>query len=150
MPQNLLFPRITSILASAAQTVTVTIPKFVLPLADAYTFYLNSTTVTGTSPTLDVVFQTSIDGGTTYVNIPWRYAQQTAAAVNIMTVRCGLGIGEVGAETAVAATGGTLNKPCVFDPNFMKAVFTIAGTSPSFTVSLTSIALPRGSMSTGA
>lgn len=143
---NLQNPTIKTLLASAAQTTTVTTPAFSIQLADAYTFILSSVTVTGTSPTLDVVLQTSIDGGTTYVNVPWRFAQQTAASVSFITVRLGLGVGEAGVASAVvAATGGVLANPCVVDPNFMKAVLTIGGTSPSFTVALLVNRLAKGS-----
>src|SRR5256885_5461461 len=48
---------------------------------------INVTTATGTSPTLDGVFQASIDKGTTYANLPLRTAQITAAGVHYFTFR---------------------------------------------------------------
>ncbi len=138
-------PIFKTLVASAAVTATGVSAAFVLPLADAYTFLVNCSAASGTSPTLDIVYQTSIDGGTTYVNMPWRHTQITAAGVNFLTVRLGLGIGEVGAEGAAASTGGTLVKPFVPDVNFMKLSYTIGATTPSFTFSVTAFMLPKGS-----
>lgn len=142
---NLQQPTIKVIQASAAQTATTQTTKFTLPLSDAYTFYVNATAVTGTSPTLDICWQTSTDNGTTWVNVPWRHTQITAAGVTFLTVRLGLGIGEVGAEGAVALTGGTLTKPAVVDVNNCRLSYTIGGTSPSFTFTYTAFALAKGS-----
>jgi len=138
-------PILQTIVASAAVTGTGNSAAFSLKLADAYTFIVNCTAASGTSPTLDIVYQTSIDGGTTFVNIPWRHTQITAAGVNFLTVRLGLGIGEVGAEGAAASTGGTLVKPVVVDPANMRLAYTVGATTPSFTFSVTAFFLPKGS-----
>lgn len=145
MAGNLQQPMIKTLIASNAVIATGASAAFTIGLADSYTFYLSCTPVTGTSPTMDAIFQTSIDGGTTYVNVPWRYTQLTAAANLEITVRCGLGIGEAGVASPAAATGGVLANPCVVDPLHMKLAYTIAGTSPSFTFTLVMIAMPRGS-----
>ena len=139
-------PNFVSIVAAGTViTATGNSTAFALKLADAYTFVVNVTAASGTSPTLDIVYQTSVDGGTTYVNIPWRHTQITAAGVTFLTVRLGLGIGEVGAEGAVASTGGTLVKPFVPDTNFMRLAYTVGATTPSFTFSVTAFFLPKGS-----
>lgn len=138
---NFQTPMMKTWLAVVSTSTTATSAALTLPKADAYTFYIKTTTAT--AGTLDVVFQTSVDGGTTYVNIPWRYAQISAVGNNFLTVRLGLGIGEVGAEGAVADTGGTLVKPAVVDLNFMKVKYTI-GTGP-FAFTLYYIAMPQGS-----
>lgn len=143
--RNLLKPVVKTLVTVAATPTTATSSAFAIPLADAWTFYFNVTTGSGTSPTLDIVFLTSPDGGTTYVNIPWRTTQITGTGVNVLTARNGLGIGEVGGESPAAATGGTLEKPVVVDPDHMKITYTIGGTNPSFAFTLYLISLPPGS-----
>lgn len=129
-----LAPIINTLIASTAYTTTTTSAKFSLPgRADTYMILINATTVTGTSPTLDCVVQTSVDKGTTYVNLPLRSAQLTAASQSMMVFKLGLGNNEVALETGAAPTGGTLAKNCIFDPEYMKIKFTVGGTNPSFT-----------------
>lgn len=147
MSRGLQRPLIKTIQASAAQTTTFSTSAFSIGMADAYTFLVSVTAASGTSPTLDIVYQTSIDGGTTFVDIPWRHTQITAAATEFITTRLGLGVGEVQAEGAAADTGGTLAKPVVIDPYNMKIKCTIGGTSPSFTFSITLFAIGNGTSS---
>ncbi len=147
MARNLQAPVIQTLVNSVAVTATGSSAAFNLPLADAYTFYVVASSVTGTSPTLDIVWQSSYDGGTTFVNLPWRHTQLTAAATLVMTVRVGLGVGEVGSEQAVAGTGGTLAKPAV-PPSLakMRLSYTAGGTSPSFTLLVLAAAAAPGSL----
>ena len=79
--------------------------------------------------------------------MPWRHTQITTSAVEFITFRLGLGIGEVGAEGATAVTGGTLIKPAVPDVKNMRLNYNIGGTSPSFTFVYVLYALPKGSQS---
>lgn len=138
-------PIIKVLQASAAQTATTQSTAFVLPKADAYMGYVNVTAASGTSPTLDIVWQTSTDGGTTWISLPLRHTQLTTTGAEFITFRLGLGIGEVGAEGAAAVTGGTLVKPCVPDVKNMRLNYNIGGTSPSFTFTYTLFAMPQGS-----
>lgn len=134
MASNLTRPIIRVEVASAAYTTTTTTARFQMPVgADTYQLLFNATTVTGTSPTCDIVLQTSYDKGTTYVNLPLRSTQITAAGLRFWVFKLGLGNNEVALESTAASTGGTLAKNCVFDPEYMKAVLTIGGTNPSFT-----------------
>lgn len=127
-------------------TSTTTSAALRWPLADEFSILLNVTTVSGSTPLMDVVFQTSIDKGTTYANIPIRSAQITAAGVHWFTLRRGLGWGEAAFNQAgVADTGGALAKNCVFDHEYMKLKATVAGTTPSYTFSLVVFCNPRGS-----
>lgn len=140
-----LMPRTQKALVTVAAAITTaTSAAFAIPaVADCYTFYLNVTAATGTTETLDIVFLTSVDGGTTYVNIPWRFSQVTTSTVTkIMTVRNGFAIGQVGFESITAGTGGTLKKPVVIDPEHMKITYTIGGTNPSYDFTLYVITLP--------
>jgi len=145
MARNLQQPIIQTVINSIAVTATGNSAVFNLPVADSYTFYTVASSVTGTSPTLDIVYQSSYDGGTTFVNLPWRHTQLTAAATLVMTVRLGLGVGEVASEQAAAATGGTLAKPAV-PPSLgkMRLGYTAGGTSPSFTLLILAVFLPAG------
>jgi len=145
MSFNVLPIRFTTAVASTAYTTTTTTAAFALPAgaADAYAILLYTPTVTGTSPTMDAVVQTSFNGGTTYVNLPIRSTQITAAGQNWMVFKQGLGGNEVAFESPAADTGGTLAKNCVFDPNYMKVKFTIGGTSPSFTTTVIVAAVPQ-------
>lgn len=134
MPRSLQLPNIKSVIASTAYTTTTTSAAFAMPVADTYDLIFNITAATGTSPTVDPVLQTSVDGGTTYVNLPLRCTQITATGVRHLVFKLGLGGNEVALESTAADTGGTLAKNCVFDPKFMKIKFTVGGTNPSVTI----------------
>lgn len=146
MARTIQAPLIKTLVAATTVTATGNSAVFTLPVADTYTFALVAASVTGTSPTFDVVYQSSYDGGVTYINLPWRHVQITAAATLQLTIRLGLGVGEVGFEGAVAATGGTLVKPVVPpDLTKMRLSYTVAGTTPSASITLLLFALPPGS-----
>src|SRR6266704_5635912 len=141
------FPLAKSLVTVASTSTTATSAAFALPIADSYTFYLNVTTAT--AGTCDVVFQTSVDGGTTYVNIPWRFAQiATTTGSLALNVRSGLGSANdvttpTGAGTLIADTGGALSLQAVIDPRFMKIKYTIATGPDAFILYM--LAWPRGS-----
>ncbi len=113
-------------------------------------FILDATTVTGTSPTLDVVYQISRDEGTTWYGVA-RHAQVTAAASKFMTIPLttypSLGVTLTSANfdvAAVAATGGTLVTVLNTPPGFMRALWTIGGTNPNFNFTITAnVIAPR-------
>ena len=144
-------PVFKNVAAFAAADTTGASTAFSIPFADAYTFYLNITTAGQTST--DVVFQTSVDGGTTYVNVPWRFAQvTTATGTFVLDVHAGVGAGyETGTITTgnganTAASGGALALQAIVDPRFMKVQKTITGTGPVGT--LYCVAWPRGTRET--
>src|SRR5271165_5381202 len=99
-------PPIAKLLLSiAAAQATGASAAFTIPFADAYTFYLNVTTAGQT--TMDTVFQTSVDGGTTFVNVPWRFAQVTTTTGCFqLNVHAGIGpsAGAVGSLTTGEGT----------------------------------------------
>lgn len=135
----------------ATSATTGSSAAFKLPIADAYTFYLNVTTAGQTSA--DVVFLTSVDGGTTYVNVPWRFAQvTTATGCFVLNVHTGAGrtsaTGTItsGEGANTAATGGALNLQAIVDPRFMKIGYTITGTAPG--ADLYVLAWPPGAVPT--
>lgn len=143
------------LLTVASTSTTATSAVFTLPLADAYTFYMNVTTAT--AGTMDTVFLTSIDGGTTFVNVPWRFAQvATTTGCFVLNIRSGVGQGTmdttagtaasatVGNGALVTATGGQLCMQAVVDTSNMKFTYTI-GTGP-YVFTLDVLAWPRGAM----
>ena len=129
-------------LTVTAAAATATSAALKVPVADTYAIWVNVTTATGTSPTCDIVLQTSVDGGTTYIDLPLRYTQKTAAAAEVLVFKLGLGQNEVALAQVVADTGGQLAKNCVFDPNYLKVKYTIGGTNPSFTFKMYVMVLP--------
>lgn len=135
-----------TILTLATTSTTAVSAAFTIPIADNYTFYMNVATAQTTN---DVVFLTSVDGGTTYVNIPWRFAQVTTTTGCLaLNVRSGVGPGNdvtapTGTGTLIADTGGALALQAVVDPNFMKIKYTLSGNA-SFT--LYCLAWPRGAV----
>jgi hypothetical protein len=139
-------PIAKQLVAVASTSTTATSPAFSIPYADNYTFYLNVTTATG--GTCDVGFQTSVDGGTTYVNVPWRFAQiATTTGCLVLNVRAGVGpagdaTAATGTGTLIAANGGALALQAVVDPRYMKITYTIVTGPDAFTLYV--IANPRG------
>jgi len=120
---------------AAAQT-TGSSTAFSIPFADSYTFYLNVTSAGQT--TCDTVFLTSVDGGTTYVNVPWRFAQvTTTTGCFVLNVNTGVGSAAgptgtltTGEGTLIAGTGGVLSLGAIVDPRYMKLGMTVSGTAP--------------------
>ncbi len=135
----------------AAAQATGSSTAFALPFGDSYTFYLNVTAAGQT--TADTVFQTSVDGGTTYVNVPWRFAQvTTATGCFVLNVHCGTGPGvdataATGTGINVGGTGGALSLQSIVDPRFMKLGMTVTGTAPISDLYV--ICWPRGTRSQG-
>lgn len=119
-----------TLVASAARTSTFTSSAIDLPAAEAYTFLVSVTAASGTTPTLDVVFQNTPDGGTTWVNMPLRTAQLTTTSANYLQIAPGnVAIAD---SNATAATGGILSKNFIPSPK-IRIVGTIGGTNPSLT-----------------
>lgn len=148
MPSSLQKARFVTAIASAAYTTTTTSAAFAMPgaaNADTFVLIFRHTAATGTSPTMDAVVQSSVDGGTTYVNLPLRTTQVTAAGQNYIVWKMGLGESDAALESPAADTGGTLAKNCLFDPAFMKVKFTIGGTNPSITTVVYAATLNKGS-----
>lgn len=136
--------------ASVAVTTTTATQtaNFTIPIADSYTFYLVST-VAQTSMTS--VFQTSVDRGTTWVNVPWKFASiTTTTGTYVLNVRSGLGPGMEGvmpvsqgavfSAAGAAPTTGTAIA-AVVDPNYMRFDYSAVG---SATFVLYCGAWPRG------
>jgi hypothetical protein len=99
--------------SSAARTATATSSTFEIYGAETLVCYLSVTAASGSSPTLDVKFQDSPDGGTTWFDIAGAsFTQATAATTQV-----------------VSASRKFARK--------IRCVATIGGTTPSFTFSVT-------------
>lgn len=90
---------------------------------------LNVGAVTGTSPTLVCKIQGSADGGTTWFDIP-----NAVTATIIATGVYGLQIYPNIAVVAGVATSGTIAQISSVLPRTWRVVYTIGGTTPSFTI----------------
>lgn len=94
---------------------------------------LNVSAASGTTPTLDVVMQESLDGGTNWVDVA-RFAQITAATTNAHyanLVGSTAVAGAVGDGTIAASTTGV-----ALVSDTLRVKYTIGGTTPSFTFTL--------------
>ena len=90
---------------------------------------LNLGTVTGTTPTLVLKIQGSADGGTTWVDIPGaNTASITATGAYGIQIYPGTG------AVAGVATAGTMAVINAALPRTWRVVWTIGGTTPSFTI----------------
>ncbi|MEI7632145.1 MAG: hypothetical protein WCJ60_02380 [bacterium] len=86
-------------------------------------------TVSGTTPTCVFKLQGSVDGGTTFYDIPGATTASLVASVNVgITVYPGATV------LAGAATTGTTAVASNVIPRTWRVVWTIGGTTPSFTI----------------
>jgi len=140
MASSLNKPLFTKLLTVASTSTTATSPVFSMPQADAYTLFMNVTTATG--GTMNTCFQTSVDGGTTFVAIPWSFAQvATTTGCFVLNVSSGVGgdsydvTAATGTGTLITpATATALNLQAVVDPANMKLTYTIATGPFAFTL----------------
>lgn len=109
--------RADAAVASAARTATGTGTAFDTEGATSIIGSLNVTAAAGTSPTLDLTLETTADGGTTWYTAA-SFPQQTGTTA-----------------TPVARVCGPVGSKCRWK-------WTIGGTSPSFTFTVTTSA-PR-------
>lgn len=124
---------------SAAKTVTGAGDSFTRGGLGRFLCQLNVTAITGTTPTLDLKIQTSVDG-TNWQDVA-AFAQVTAATgIRFLRIVAGGAIPNVVEEaqkdgTLAAATveSGPLGK-------FIRAKWVIGGTTPSFTMQLDAFA----------
>lgn len=134
MGRSVLHPYVLNMSPSAALTATANGTTYDFPTdIEGGAFWVKCSAASGTSPTLDVSFETSPDGGTTWFIIG-KMAQRSAAGQWRWKVSF-KPVNEAGAESVMAATGSAvvLNTPI---GKHLRAVYTIGGTNPSFTLSV--------------
>lgn len=144
-------PVVKTLATVAVTTTTATsTATFTIPIADSYTFYMDVTVAQTTNAT---IFLTSMDRGTTWEPVPWKFAGvTTTTGTFVLNVRSGLGpandvslVTGNGGLFAVSGAGTTASAlQAVVDPNFMRFAYTTSGSS-SFI--LYCAAWPRGSTS---
>lgn len=148
MPSLMVPPRVflpSGYPISTATTATVTGASFALPIADSYTAIVDVATVTGTTPTLDIAFQHSPDGGTSWYTFA-KFAQITAAATRSLIFTPQVAMNQAASEQAIANTGAavTINSPVIYTN--VRVLSTVGGTTPSFgTIKLWVICAANGS-----
>lgn len=108
------------------------------------TFEVAVTAASGTTPTLDLYLQESLDGGTTFVDLA-HLAQITAALTN--PTRVSFAARELtqasdaihaGVGDATTSAGQLSGLPLV--SNVVRAKWVVGGTTPSFTMAVTAYA----------
>jgi hypothetical protein len=127
-----------NLLASAARTTSsnaaALLPELVYD-SNALTFKVACTAASGTTPTLDLYLQTTIDGGTNWLDCG-HFAQITAAATHFMTIPITNATGVLNSSPSDAGLGaGLANGLPILDRNF-RLKWVIGGTTPSFTFSV--------------
>jgi len=138
-----------TLLALATQTTTGTSANLTLPPASSYRLVVQVQTVSGTTPTLQVIVATSMDGGTTYNEVLSTATQMTTSGLGEqLLIRPYLGIGDA-ATVATSALLGTAdlgtnvvnNGPII--PGFIKLRWVLGGTTPSFAFQVQYAAVPQ-------
>ena len=132
MPSTLVGPRVLNPLsASSATTATVTGASFALPIADSYAMIADVGAATGTSPTLDIAFQHSPNGGANWYTFA-KFAQITAAGQRSLIVTPNVSLAQAASEQAISNTGTAvaINGPIVYSA--VRILATVGGTTPSF------------------
>lgn len=96
---------------------------------------LNFGTVTGTTPTLTAQLQYSADGGTTFLNLG-----TVVSAIIIATGTYGITVYPGTTAVAASVTAGTTAVFNISLPRTWRIVYTIGGTTPSFTITNVQVA----------
>lgn len=139
-PQRTVPPQTITFLSAGARTTTATSSAIAVPPGvTAISFITDQNTVSGTSPTMDISIEFSVDNST-FFGIA-RFTQHTAAAERFLTIPFHgspsmsqtHSTNWLGGEAAEkAATGGVINDVSLVCPPYIRVVATIGGTNPSF------------------
>lgn len=132
------------LLASTTVTATGNSASFTLPSAECYALYLVAGTVSGTTPVMNAVLQTSLDNGTTWVNTGMYFGSVTTTGQSLgLVFKPTMGVGQsAGVITGTPGTASAVNQPV--NRKFMRLSNTVTGTTPSIAYTLTAIAAPKG------
>lgn len=140
MPAGMIDSSVELLVPSTTITATGASPVFALPQAECYALYFIVSANAGTG-TFAPILQTSIDGGTTWVNTGIAFATSAANNTQGVVFKPTLAIGQAG--SVIAPTSGTasaVNQPVV--RKFCRLNGTVTGTSVTYT--LVSITNPKG------
>lgn len=147
MGQRLSRPTEVTVLASATKTSSGDSGNLKnstgqIPVAHTISLVLNVSAASGTSETMTVALESSIDGGTTWYQSAVFTQITTAVVTRVIDFRPFLGATEAGAETVVTSTATTAihkNAPLTED---QRLKWVIGGTNPSYTFSVTAVCQP--------
>ena len=147
METNMMGPWIMTPITITSASATSSTAAFSLPndAADAC-FVCTVSTLTGTTVKLDLAFQTSPDGGTTYFTVA-RFAQITTATgtnyrliipftpsgQNTGTTATNANSGNAGISILTTATNVALSAGCPIVPQYLKFNYILTATTPVFT-----------------
>jgi len=138
MPNFAMLPQTATLVALATQTTNGTSANLTWPPNQGMRLIVQVQTVSGTSPTLQVIVSTSYDGGTTYNEILSFANMTTSGQGRQMMIRPYVSQNDVATVAASALLGtsnlaaGDLVNNGPINPAFVKINWVIAGTSPSF------------------
>lgn len=142
------FPLASTLVTNTSSTTNGTSSAFSMPIAQSYRLALECSTFTGTTPTLDVIILTSLDGGTVYDEV-LKFTQITQNIGRQMIFHPMLSYGEVATEGSMGMVAGvelTAGAAVVnngpIDPAHMKIRWLIGGTTPNFTFAVKMLAVP--------
>lgn len=131
------------LVASSTVTATGSSAVFTMPVADSYRLILVTSAASGTTPTLDAVLQDSPDGGVTWVNLPLKFTQVTAAGSAYIIFKP-VGLSDAASAGVQSSTGTATAVNTVMNSKYVRLGLTIAGTTPSFTYILYANMVQRG------
>lgn len=131
-------------LPATAVTATGVSAVFSLEQCECYLLSLVAGTVTGTTPTLNAVLQTSPDNGTTWLNTGMYFATvNTTNQQQSLVFKPTLSVGQAASVvTGTLGTASALNQP-IFR-TYMRLSYTVTGTTPSIPLTLFVIENPKG------
>lgn len=135
MSAGMIQPSSKLLVASNTVTATGNTASFVMPYADAYRLLLITSAGSGTTPTFDAVLQDSPDGGVTWVNLPLKFTQLTAAG-NAYIIFKMVSLSDSASAGQAAGTGAATAVNTPINVRNVRLAYTIAGTTPSFTFAL--------------
>lgn len=150
MPNFELFPLQGTLYTQATLTTNTTSGALTLPYAQSYRLIVETQTVSGTSPTMQVILATSADGGTNYHEILSFTQITTSGQGRQITFRPYLGYGDTATEFGCALLGtadlasGVVAQNGPIDPAHIKVRFVFGGTTPSFAVAVKWLACAPG------
>lgn len=146
MPAGMIDTTAKVLLAQTSVTATGFSAVFSLPQAECYSLYLAAGTVTGTTPVVNAIVQTSVDNGVTWVNLPLVFPSTTATSNSVygpLIFKPTMGIGAAGvAPTITAGTAQATNTPV--NRQFMRLSYAVTGTTPVVPLTLYALTVPKG------
>lgn len=135
------FRVLTLTAATAGATGAATDLNSLFPVDGNLVAVANVSAATGTTPTLDLKLQTSLDGGSTWLDVA-AFAQMTAASTLYAVIPVA-GVASYIGAAPTASAGSVTGLPI---SNMVRVISAIGGTTPVFTGSIDLIATTAPTM----